>query len=184
MKVNIGNMSLSERLLPPVLSPTPIRKLRESKFFLTINPNFRPKTDEESHERSKDFAFVLDRVFSQPAFPWLFKFGQFDPAYQQDTLVHIKSVDVDCAIELGEKQKRMHAHAIVDVRHESKVTIDPKAVGHMVQSCMNYLAEKKQQRPFFTGKAMWVHVKVLQQKNPVGAMKKYIRKTVVPNKET
>lgn len=184
MKVDIGNMSLANRTPAPIHSTTPIRKLRESKFFLTINPNFRPKTDQESHERSQDFAFVLDRVFSQPAFPWLFKFGQFDPVYQQDTVAHIKSVDVDCAVELGEKQKRMHAHAIIDVRHESKVTINPKAVGEMVQSCMNYLATVKNQRPFFSGKAMYVHVKVLQQKNPVAAMKKYIRKTVVTENKT
>lgn len=160
----------------------PRREDRSSSFFITIGPNFVPQSEQEAKDRAAEFKTVLDDMFSDAGMqtvPYI-EFGKFSRAYERDTVKdNIKQKSYSASLEIGEKMGRLHAHVLLELRHDSNVFINAREIAAHVKEKMNKIAEDKQERPFFTGKSIYTNIRLLSQPSAATQVKKYIRKTVV-----
>lgn len=178
----IGNMSLKNRKNKKErhTDREPRRVHKQTRLFLTICPNFHPKSDEEAKQRAQDLDMCLKSAFNE-GLSYFVVFGKYNPVYAQDTVEkNILSKEISCGIEIGEERKLLHAHVLVDIEHNSMVSLDPKKMGEYVATFMNNQAALRRERPFYKGKHLLVNIKLLAQtkgETAVENIKKYITKT-------
>lgn len=104
-----------------------------SGFLVTINSNV--KTIDSTHEQ-----FIADalreivggKLFDNKHFLRMIKWleGKRDPAL-------IKHYDAEFAIEVGSQQKRVHAHCLVNVYHNTRIHLDPVYIQSYVTDQLN-----------------------------------------------
>ncbi len=126
---------------------TPKPRLRHSTWLVTVNPNVpldtpgniadavdaglvRPQMGDPDIEvarrdLSDRLRLAIDTVFSEDNAPQILTFREPDQEWEADTIV---SVDMDFAIELGSKHKKIHAHGLVKITHRSKIRLEYKLV--------------------------------------------------------
>ena len=93
---------------------------RRSRFHVTVNTNRRPTTTAESEAIGADLRQALNRTLPSSARTGdLFTFREGGPG-------DIQRVDIKFSVEVGHSTRggRVHAHAIVDVRHNALIHID------------------------------------------------------------
>lgn len=95
---------------------------RQSKYLITLNTNFKPVTTAQSQGMASNLQGALKTLFTEQ--------------YMRDGLIHINeptgswedidSIDVEFNIELGRgpQGKRIHSHAILDIRHHTNIKLD------------------------------------------------------------
>lgn len=95
---------------------------RQSKFLITFNTNFKPVTTAQSKGMAASLRHGLKTLFTEE--------------YMRDGLIHINDpngswediddINLEYNIELGRgaQGKRIHSHAIVDIRHHTNIKLD------------------------------------------------------------
>lgn len=100
-------------------------KERQSKFHVIANTNIRPKTT----ETAKEYARILENV-AEPLLSDSDVIGRFmlllDGAQWSPDV--ITSIECTHGVELGQlpKGRRIHMHIVLDIKHYSKLRVDPK----------------------------------------------------------
>lgn len=107
-------------------------ELRNSLFFITINTNKEAKDDEQLEEMIDKLRSVIKMAFNE-RFRDIITFlspnansqsanDGTEDNFDSDWLADISpNPEVHYCIEIGKKQKRLHAHIIVRLKHYSKI---------------------------------------------------------------
>ena len=100
---------------------------------------------------------------------------------------HLPWVDVlngpvkwDSTVEIGEKQHRMHAHCVVEIRHYSQIQFNIEMIQHIFRREFNLAMDAAgvpQEVRRLTGKP-YVDVQLLKQNNSKDIVYRYVRKMV------
>ena len=159
------------------------RRLIESNFLLTINPNRKWGSDGTDQIARDIFRQTMDKL--EANFLMCLKVPaktraqpDYSPHFQKDVLDDvIVTVDAKDSIEVGEKQKRMHAHTIIDIKHYSMIQLNMPAIRSHFKEIWNEICTK----PAYTSyklKAMpYVDVQLLKQSNAMDIIKAYMNKS-------
>mgnify|MGYP006142836403 CR=1 FL=1 len=101
------------------------RRLQESNFFITINPN-KKFAEVDAPQAAGVMWKVCAELFSPENIFKLIVLGPKDPGTYAEDLFEdvIRSIETTPTVEVGEKQGRMHSHIIVEVEHFSQVQIN------------------------------------------------------------
>ena len=92
---------------------------KHSNFFLTINTNQRYTNDDPNLQSDTEiFEQIINNMLNN--LDQYIKFPNGDDWQTAD----INDVDVDYVIEKGTKKNCLHAHAVIKIKHNTKVQID------------------------------------------------------------
>lgn len=133
--------------------------VKHSTFFLTINTNV-PTTATNAKQITLKFKRVLSVIFNPKNIPRFLKVLDGN----EKGLQTIKSIDGEYVIEEGPVQQRIHAHATVNVTHESVLLYNIDALREKVNTAL--------------GRKTHIHVAALH--NPVRSLESYMRKQAQP----
>lgn len=99
------------------------RRYQESNFFITINTNKAPETEEETATAVSHCEQMLGHLSA-----WVSKYTHFGPRdqhYSRDRFADvIADVDWQSNVEIGDQQRRVHAHIWLTIQHYSQIQID------------------------------------------------------------
>lgn len=144
---------------------------KHSSFLVTINTQRAVKpNDAESDILTDIFRRVLFRLFDDRLIPRMVKF-----LGQPRDVSKLKGVETEVAIERGGVQRRLHAHLLVDIFHNSKIQLDPIYIRDEVTDEMNDEL-RKAGLPELKGK---VYVNIKAVRSGFNALR-YIRKGATP----
>jgi hypothetical protein len=186
--------------LPAGVAPGEPRRSVESNFLITINPHRKwgiPKGNGEDAAMMRVFHQALmamttnENFLSMLKVPSKTKTPHYTAHYQRDGQEwtdegqHIPWVDVlngpvkwDSTVEIGEKQHRMHAHCVVEIRHYSQIQFNIDMIQTIFRREFNLAmdaADVPDKR--LTGKP-YVDVQLLKQNNSKDIVYRYVRKMV------
>jgi hypothetical protein len=103
----------------PIKPKKPTKRIRYSIFFITWNSNqyvadtADPKFVEMEAAAEKYFEGFMDHIADY-----------IKIKVEGDTIEKIKSINTDCAFEIGSMQHRFHAHMYVRVDHYTSIQLD------------------------------------------------------------
>jgi hypothetical protein len=106
----------------PTKPKKPIKRIRYSIFFITWNSNqyvadtADPKFVEMEAAAEKYFEGFIDHIADYIKIK--------NKAGDKDTIEKIKSINTDCAFEIGSEQRCFHAHMYVRVDHYTQLQLD------------------------------------------------------------
>lgn len=145
----------------------PYGATHKSSFLITINTNRSVSSDIDRDVLSSMMRPILHRLLDDRNIPLMLKFrdGTRDNGL-------IRGVDSEFAIEVGGKQRRLHAHILTNIYHNTKIHIDPLYIREEVTDQLND-ALAAAGEPRLRGK---VYVNVRHVKGD-WAVTKYVRKT-------
>jgi hypothetical protein len=125
------------RVADPPSTAVP-RRLQESNFFITINPN-RQYPEQIEGAAKAQFIQALQHMQSNEVIARLIKFGPKSDHYINDVAhdVILPGINWKASVEIGEKKNRMHAHIIVYVKHYSQIQFDAKMLQHEFKQAFN-----------------------------------------------
>jgi hypothetical protein len=176
MNIYVGNTSITQRAAK-ISKP---KKLRSTRLFITIAPNFHPVSDEESAQRCEDFRQTLSGLFDDSNMDNILSFGRYKAECRGDTYANnVKTRNTAIGVELGEIKKNIHAHILLEMEHDSNVQLNISRVSSYVKNEMNKKASARAQREFFKTKQMYVQVKLMAQKWTPEEVMEYITKTMI-----
>jgi hypothetical protein len=143
-------------------------RIRESNFHITMNTNVRLDVDDSEmtpfvsglQEAANELLGDPDNLEMIVSFPYG---GEFNP----ETILNI---DVTTRVEIGKDDahgKRLHLHAILKIRHNSKIRLDFARV----KSRMNEILEDKN----YPYPVHYVHVEVYNDRGQ--RVVRYLKKT-------
>ena len=92
----------------------------------------------------------------------------------------IVSVDAKGTIEVGEKQKRMHAHMVVEIKHFSMIQLNVPVIRSLFKTIWNEICEQPSNTQYELKAMPYVDVQLLKQSNAMDIIKAYVRKSVGP----
>lgn len=103
-----------------------------SGFLITINTNRSPQSPAEEAVLGDLLRLIIGDLFDDTNVNRMFKFlnGPRQPSA-------IKYVDSEFAIEIGSVQKRVHAHILTNVYHNTRIHVDPLYLRDEVTSELN-----------------------------------------------
>ena len=189
--------------LPTGVTAGQPRRSVESNFLITINPNRKwgvPKGNGEDATIMRVFHQSLMAMTTNENFlsllkvPSKTKTPHYTAHYQRDGQEwtdnegqHLPWVDVlngpvkwDSTVEIGEKQHRMHAHCVVEIRHYSQIQFNIEMIQHTFRREFNLAMDAAgvpQEVRRLTGKP-YVDVQLLKQNNSKDIVYRYVRKMV------
>lgn len=189
--------------LPTDVTAGQPRRSVESNFLITINPNRKwgvPKGNGEDATIMRVFHQSLMAMTTNENFlsllkvPSKTKTPHYTAHYQRDGQEwtdnegqHLPWVDVlngpvkwDSTVEIGEKQHRMHAHCVVEIRHYSQIQFNIEMIQHTFRREFNLAMDAAgvpQEVRRLTGKP-YVDVQLLKQNNSKDIVYRYVRKMV------
>ena len=141
------------------------RRKQESNFFITINPN-KVVSDAQLSATQSNFEQTLTKLQGNEELTRYLKFGPKDEHYIGDHAVDvIGKIDYTCAVEVGEVQRRMHAHIWMTIEHYSQVQINVPMLQHEFAEAYGT-----------PDKLPYVQVKLLPQSDWTSVMRQYIKK--------
>lgn len=138
-----------------------------SGFLVTINTNRAPKTQAEQDVLADVMRSVVHELWRDRNVPKMIKYlkGPRDPSL-------IKYVESEFAIEVGSKQRRLHAHILTNIYHNSFIHLDRTYIADEVTEQLNEGLIGAGMAPL-KGK---VHVDIQPVRGGWSALK-YVRKT-------
>lgn len=143
------------------------KKTMYSRWHLLVNSNVAAD-DERDLERINHIAAVLKDsircVFHEHAAEVFFSKVPGDK-FEKPT---VESVNIKMAAEIGEQQKRVHVHVIIDVVHHTILQIDVKKMREDLHAC---ISERDPSLPYPFMRLKWIPVNQ--------AIEKYIGKAPV-----
>jgi hypothetical protein len=189
---------------PIGVAPGEARRSHESNFLITINPNRKWGPAKGSGEDSTIAGIFHTAMMSLTTnenflsllkIPSKTKTPHFTAHYQRDgqewtdagqTITrHLPFVDVlngavrwDATVEVGEKQKRMHGHAVVELRHYSQLQFNVDMIQTIFRREFNLAMEAAGVPDRKLAGKPYVDVQLLRQANVKDIMYRYVRKTV------
>lgn len=189
--------------LPTDVAAGQPRRSVESNFLITINPNRKwgvPKGNGEDATIMRIFHQSLMAMTTNENFLSLLKIPSktktphYTAHYQRDGQEwtdnegqHLPWVDVlngpvkwDSTVEIGEKQHRMHAHCVVEIRHYSQIQFNIEMIQHTFRREFNLAMDAAgvpQEVRRLAGKP-YVDVQLLKQNNSKDIVYRYVRKMV------
>ena len=188
--------------LPTGVTTGQARRSHESNFLVTINPNRKWGPTGEDPMMMRVFHQALMSMTENEAFLSLLKVPQttktphYTAHYQNDgrdfpdpgqTTRHIPFVDLlngpvkwDSTVEVGEKQHRMHAHCVIELRHYSQIQFNIDMIQYVFRRNFNDAMDEAGVPPEvrrLTGKP-YVDVQLLKQNNSKDIVYRYVRKMV------
>ena len=157
------------------------RRKQESNFFITLNTNIAPKTEEQSNSAIQALTAALNHISKDSVLATCMKFGPVTPHYENDKYQDvIISADWKSAIETGEKLSRLHSHIWSTVTHYSQIQMNSRVLQHVTKSAYNaQLGGKKTiaNESIWVKKQPYCHVKLLPQSEWATIMRGYITKS-------
>ncbi len=104
-------------------------KKQFSDFFITINTNYRPKTNEESFSMGAKLRTVVQKLFQDPE-------ALRSVLDERTDFDRIENVDSNFSIEIGRdpRGRRVHTHIQATITHTTKVFFDKAAVKAFVMA--------------------------------------------------
>jgi hypothetical protein len=157
------------------------RRRHESNFFITLNTNkavhkfedpMSLQVGQEACKKTLEFLAVDEQICR------FLKFGPKHDHYQFDRYDDvIQSIDWKSAVEVGEKQGRLHCHIWLTVTHFSQVQINMPVLGQMFKTQYNLLV-KGGPEELRMGKKCYVAVKLLPTSDWAMVFKQYIHKAM------
>lgn len=168
------------------------RRSIESNFLLTINPNRKWGTDGTGNDpnATRIFQQTLNALCENANFLTCLKVPtktraqpDYSAHFQQDALNFtdvIVSVDAKGTIEVGEKQKRMHAHMVVEIKHFSMIQLNVPVIRSLFKTIWNEICEQPSNTQYELKAMPYVDVQLLKQSNAMDIIKAYVRKSVGP----
>ena len=118
--VNLGSGTYTDGKHPGERLP---RRYQESNFFITINTNKAPEGEVDTARAVAHCERMLNHLSS--AVGRYTRFGPRDPHYAKDRFADvIADVEWTSNVEIGDQQRRVHAHIWVTVKHYSQIQID------------------------------------------------------------
>jgi hypothetical protein len=163
------------------------RRLIESNFLITINPNRKWGAEGEDSAARELFNKTMNLLTSKDEFFSILKVPQSTRAtssspdlsghYRNDTFSDIVTdTDIKGVVEIGETQKRMHAHVIVEMKHYGMIQMCPKTIRTNFTQTWNKLCQSRAYRDYGLRKGPYVDVQLLKQKNALQIVRRYLRK--------
>lgn len=122
VKSNISNFNRTERNA---------RKLKSSQFLLTINTNQSYLNDPNIEGDTQYFDETLQRMFNNPL-----SYLTIKNEGETWTKQYVQDSDVQYAIELGGKYKKLHAHCIIKIKHYTSIQIDAAKIRRYIEQEM------------------------------------------------
>ena len=115
------------------------RMKKESKFFITINPNQRVYSDPRARAACKK---AFDTLAQREALRQYITFGPCDPAghFKSDVFDDViieEQGEFNYNLEVGAKQHRLHGHAMLTVHHYSQIQLDARAIMRLFRNAYN-----------------------------------------------
>lgn len=168
------------------------RRSIESNFLLTINPNRKWGMDGTGHDQNatRIFRQTLDTLCENTNFLTCLKVPtktraqpDYSAHFQQDAQHFtdvIVNVDAKGTIEVGEKQKRMHAHVVIEIKHFSMIQLNVPVIRSLFKSIWNEICKQTIYRQYELNAMPYVDVQLLKQSNAMDIIKAYVRKSVGP----
>lgn len=163
------------------------RRLVESNFLITINPNRKWGADGQDSIAKAVFDRTLKRLNTE--FLSILKVPlttrqmpnrpDFSGHYKNDALHFadvIESTDIKGVVEVGENQKRMHAHVVVELKHYSMIQIDRTLLKDKFLVVWNEICSTPAYGAYKLRKGPYVDVQLLKQKNSRDIVLAYMRK--------
>ena len=133
--------------------------VKSSNFLITINPNMPSSTfsDEDIHARLQR---AIQCVFSHENLGHYIRFKDHKHTYSKH---YIKDISLEYAIEKGHRQKYVHAHILLKIKHVSHISLKLSEIRDKVKECLDN-----------EGKRFYLHVKHIRDNNM--SVRKYIEK--------
>lgn len=168
------------------------RRSVESNFLITINPNRKWGADGHDPIVKVIFGRTLTQLTSYSEFLSILKVPattkqtptrpDFSGHYKNDALNFtdvISNTDIKGVIEVGDKQKRMHAHLVVEIKHYSMLQINKLLVKNLFLTIWNKICEESPgYRVYALRKGPYIDVQLLKQKNAMEIVKAYMEKSL------
>jgi hypothetical protein len=163
------------------------RRLIESNFLITINPNRKWGAEGEDSIARDLFNKTMKQLTSQKEFFSILKVPQstratatnpdFSGHYRNDDFSDIvNDTDIKGVVEIGETQRRMHAHVIIEMKHYGMIQMCPKTIRTNFTQIWNKLCQSRAYRDYGLRKGPYVDVQLLKQKNALQIVRRYLRK--------
>jgi hypothetical protein len=174
-------------------STAPKKRVIYSNFFVTISTNYKTNGTRRDFDRFNDrFAQVLETMTSPEMIGQFFDF-RYPRQFDRWEEPYIYSFDAETNIEEGNRRSqggRMHAHMLLTVRHNSKISMSRKRVREYINQEMavdgvkgsfvkiNYIdgggalarlldyIRKQQHLPDHISKQLWEEASRIQWKAP------------------
>lgn len=163
----------------PKSDGTKPRRLQESNFFITINPN-KKFADVDAARAAGVMWNVIQELFKPENVFKLITLGPKDAdTYGGDMYDEvIRSVETTPTVEVGDKKGRMHTHIIVEIEHYSQVQINIPSLRALYTREYDRFGAPYGMK--ISGK---VHVRVdmLPQSNWAQVSKNYVKKAMLAN---
>lgn len=109
--------------------------LKKSSFLITINSNLKAPTQAEADAIGaimRDIITGSGQMFSKEHLPLMIQF--LAPGGNASK---IEKADVQFGIEVGDKEKRPHAHIVLNLYHRTKLHMDPQYIKEWFTKQMN-----------------------------------------------
>jgi hypothetical protein len=90
---------------------------KSSTWYITINPNIAVFSKTEAQHKKENLKQIVSEIFEQNLKDFVICDDEFTPQY-------IKDIDLQCAIEVGEKYHRIHCHLILSINHNTNLKLD------------------------------------------------------------
>ena len=163
------------------------RRLIESNFLITINPNRKWGAEGEDAIARVLFNKTMKQLTSQQEFFSILKVPQSTRAtasspdlsghYRNDDFSDVvNDTDIKGVVEIGETQRRMHAHVIIEMKHYGMIQMCPKTIRTNFTQIWNKLCQSRAYRDYGLRKGPYVDVQLLKQKNALQIVRRYMSK--------
>lgn len=115
-KVHVSFEDLDSSPEKKIKKNTPKNKIKYSNFFITLNTNLRyKKGDEQRRQARRDFVNGFKTVLSN--------IGDYVEFLNDGSWDDVEKADVKIRPEIGTKKGLIHGHALVRLRHRTKLRI-------------------------------------------------------------
>jgi len=166
------------------------RRSVESNFLITINPNRKWGEDGDDSIAKTIFNRTLQKLTSNSEFLTILKVPaqtrqtstrpDFSAHYKNDALNFadvIANTEIRGVIEIGETQRRMHAHIVVEMKHYSMIQIDKLLIRNRFTEIWNEVCSSGRSYELYKlRKGPYIDVQLLKQKNAMQIIMAYMRK--------
>ena len=148
------------------------RRLIESNFLITINPNRKWGAEGEDAVARHLFNKTMQQLTSQQEFFSILKVPQstratatspdFSGHYRNDDFSDVvNDTDIKGVVEIGETQRRMHAHVMIAMKHYGMIQMCPKTIKTNFTQFWNKLCQSRAYRDYGLRKGPYVDVQLL-----------------------
>lgn len=153
------------------------RRLQESNFFITCNPN-KGFSQADVSKAAGVMWEVLKDMFSQENVFKLITLGPKNPEVYGEDLIEdvIRNVESTPTVEVGSKKNRMHSHIILEIEHFSQVQINIPIFRQLYTEAYNRFGEKVGLK---MPRGLYLKVDMLPQSNWTTVSKNYVKKAML-----